>query len=459
MIANQQRDGIYGHYLLASGLLGGLFPSIFLFNLEWHSTFSCIVGNVPSSAKFLGFITIVITSLAICRNKNTWICTTKTSVVTNVKIGVLWFLGIVVCIVHQTDNDYHINIFPRLAKTMSVVFITLQILFLTCCSRFVFYESRNVKYTMSLLAVVNMVNWLDTTVLSSIIMTESNFTHLPEHSNSSCINLMHERNQFFLRKLFLLPFDMEFSILATTIVISIPLAKRTKNQSTVSTLRQVDIELDITRHHSSLSGNQRLCVTIASIFLTAPFLFYIIVYPTSLDSISSVMNTWLISVVGAKILVFLLIIFAYYYLYKISSVITRPINLNFNDIALILGSSAVNASGVLTFLFHIDPNPLTITFHTWFNIFYVLYQTVFILFLKCIVIRDKSSPLLIRIRMIVMVLICYNILYWVKDSLYFLSFVKDTVHSSLVRVLFFLMYPFVSFYRFQSAMGLIPFLF
>lgn len=272
---------------------------------------------------------------------------------------------------------------------------------------------------------------------------------------------MHERNQFFLRKLFLLPFDMEFSILATTIVVGIPLAKNTKNNSTVSTLHhpQDDIELDIPRHHSSLSGKQRLYVAIASISLTAPFLFYVIVYPTSLDNISNVMNTWLLSVIGAKIIVVVLIINAYYYLYNISSVITQPINLNLNDIALILGSSAVNASGVLTFLFHIDPNPLNITFHTWFNIFYVLYQTVFILFLKCIVIRDKNSPLLMRVRMIIMILICYNILYWVKDSLYFLSFVKDTVYNSLFRVLFFLLYPFVSFYRFQSAMGMIPFIF
>lgn len=158
-------------------------------------------------------------------------------------------------------------------------------------------------------------------------------------------------------------------------------------------------------------------------------------------------------------MILVLIIIAYYYLYKISSVRTQPINLNFNDIALILGSLAVNASGVINFLFQLGLNPSISTFHTWFNMFYILYQTIFISFLKYIVIRNKNSPLLIRVRMIVLILISYNILYWVKDSLYFLSFIKVSVHSKLIRSLFFLMYPLESFYRFQSAMGMITFLF
>lgn len=153
-----------------------------------------------------------------------------------------------------------------------------------------------------------------------------------------------------------------------------------------------------------------------------------------------------------------MITIAYHNLYKISNIKYQPIYLNFNDTALILGSAAVNASGVLN-LFQMDSNPFTITFHSWFNIIYTLYQTFFILFLKCIVIRDKYSQWLVRVRMIVLILISYNILYWVKDSLFFLSFLKDDVHNKFIRSLFFLLYPSVSFYRFQSAMGMIPFLF
>uniref|UniRef100_A0A8W8KCG0 Uncharacterized protein n=1 Tax=Magallana gigas TaxID=29159 RepID=A0A8W8KCG0_MAGGI len=195
MTENQQTVVTYGHYLLASGLLGGLFPSIFLFNLDYHSALTCIVGNVPSSIKILGSIAIVATSLAICKDKNSWICTHQASVVANVKIAVLWILGIVVCIARETGSDDHTNIVPEVAKTLSIVFILLQTFFLTVCSRYVFYESRKIKYLMSILTVANIVNWLDTTVLSSIIMTESNLTQIEEHSNSLCINLMHERTR------------------------------------------------------------------------------------------------------------------------------------------------------------------------------------------------------------------------------------------------------------------------
>lgn len=411
------------------------------------------MGNVPFTTKCLGSIAIVVTILLICAQKNSWICTKGASVEANVKIVVLWILGIGVCIIRQTDHGYHVNVFPELAKTMSVVFIILQMLFLTGCSRYIFYESRKIKYMMSLLAVANIVNWLDTTLLSSAILTESNFTQLTEYANSPCVTLFHG-------ELYFLPLDMEFSILATIIVIGVPLTKNTQNNPIVSSWNHREEELVTTCRHLSLSGKQKLFVTIACIFLNAPFLIYIIAYPTdkAFRRILIFRNEWLLSVIGAKMMILVLIIIAYYYLYKISSVRTQPINLNFNDLALILGSSAVNASGVINFLFQLGLNP-SYTFHTWFNMFYIVYQTIFISFIKYIVIRDKNPLLLTRVRMIVLILISYNIVYWVKDSLYFLSFINVNVHSKFIKSLFFLMYPLESFYRFQSAMGMIAFLF
>lgn len=461
MTENQQTGVIYGHYLLASGLLGGLFPSIFLFNLDYHSALTCIVGNVPSSTKFMGSIAIVGTILDICKNKNSWVCTSQISIVANVKIVVLWILGIVVCIARETGSDDHTNIVPELAKTLSIVFILLQTLFLTGCSRYGFYESRKIKYIMSILTVANIVNWLDTTVLSSIIMTESNLTQIAEHSNSLCINLMHERTQYFHGELYLLPFDMEYSILATTIVIGLPLKKYAKNNYIISLINQSEEELITTCRHLFLSRKQKSLVIVTCILLNIPFFAYIIDYPTSLVSMFNVNNihVWLLSVIGAKIIIFILLTIAYFNLYKICSIKTQPIFPNFNDIALIVGSSAVNASGILNYLYQVESNHFDIIFHSWFNIFYILYQTIFILFLKCIVIRDKYSPLLIRVRMFVLILISYNIMYWLKDSLFFLSYLKDDVQNSFIRVLFFLLYPLMSFYRFQSAIGMMLFLF
>lgn len=377
------------------------------------------------------------------------------------KIAVLWILGIVVCIARETGSDDHTNIVPEVAKTLSIVFILLQTFFLTVCSRYVFYESRKIKYLMSILTVANIVNWLDTTVLSSIIMTESNLTQIEEHSNSLCINLMHERTRYFHGELYLLPFDMEFSILATTIVIGLPMKKYAQNNYIVSLINYSEEERITTCRHLFLSRKQKCLVTITCILLNIPFFAYIIDYPTSLVSMFNVNNihVWLLSVIGAKIIIFILLTIAYYNLYKICSIKTQPIFVNFNDIALIVGSSAVNASGILNYLYQMQSNHFDIIFHSWFNIFYILYQTIFILFLKCVVFRDKYSPLLIRVRMIVLILISYNISYWLKDSLFFLSYLKNDVQNSLIRVLFFLLYPLMSFYRFQSAVGMLLFLF
>lgn len=197
MVENQQRNGIYGDHLFASGLLGIILPFIVLFDLELQTDLICFVGYILTFTKLIGSLTILATSLAICIERNSWISTHQASVVTNVKIFFLWILGTSVCIVWETDDKNNVNYSNELAKNMSIVFIILQMLFLTGCSRYIFYESRKMKYIMSFLVVVNLVNWLDTAILSSRIMIESNTTHHAQHSNLSCITMVHERTHFF----------------------------------------------------------------------------------------------------------------------------------------------------------------------------------------------------------------------------------------------------------------------
>lgn len=142
-------------------------------------------------------------------------------------------------------------------------------------------------------------------------------------------------------------------------------------------------------------------VAVVATILNIPSLFYIFVYPTTYSGSilnSANMNMWLLSFITVKVVIFVLITVAYYNLYNIVYIRREPVFPNFNEIALILGSSAVNASGVINFMSQTDPNPITISFHTWFNIFYVIYQTILILFLKNIVIREKYSPMLKRVK-------------------------------------------------------------
>lgn len=78
---------------------------------------------------------------------------------------------------------------------------------------------------MFFFVVVNMVNWLDIIVLSSIIMMELNFIYFVEYLNFLCINLMYERIWYFYGELYLLFFDMEFSIFVIIIVIGLLMKK------------------------------------------------------------------------------------------------------------------------------------------------------------------------------------------------------------------------------------------
>ena len=187
MVEQCQRNVIFGHYLLVSGLLGGLISPIMLFNLDFErrDTLTPIVGYIPICTQILGSLTIVFTTIAFCKNPSSWIYEKQTSVVLKVKVVVILVLGIMLCVLQQMiDYEYHrTRILSKTAKNSTLAFVYLQTLFITWCSRFVFYETRKLKYIMSLLAVVNIVNWLDATVLTSILITEYNSTNFEKNTD------------------------------------------------------------------------------------------------------------------------------------------------------------------------------------------------------------------------------------------------------------------------------------
>ena len=458
MVERCQRNVIFGHYLLVSGLLGGLISPILLFNLDFErrASFKTIVVYIPFCTQILGSVTIVFTTIALCINKSSWIYEKQTSVVLKVKVVVILVLGIMLCVLQQmNDYEYHsTRIFSKMVKNSTLAFVFFQTLFITWCSRFVFYETRKLKYIMSFLAVVNTVNWLDATVLTSIFITECNSTDIgkdtdPLDSKSDAVDH---------RIIYLLSFIMEFSIQATTFVIAIPMTKDRENTRIAIPCRNHQEHIAEMCRLVSLCRKQKVLVAVISFVLISPFLFYVAVLPTPMYNMVNYHDIWLFCIVSAKGFVFFLITIAYYVLYKNVTIRTVPVTLDFSDIALLLGTSAVTSAGVVTFLLRKDSGKFIIDFHTWFNILYSVYQTIFVLFLKFIVIRDKTLQILPRVRMIVIILVTYNMFYWVKDSLFFLPFIKVDVDDRLFKFLFFLLYPLISFYRFQSAMGMIPFL-
>ena len=456
MVQKHRSTVIFGHYLMASGLLGGSIAPIILSNLELekHPSLSVTVGYIPSCTQILGSIAIVFTTLAIFRNKSSWIYRTQTSAVSKVKVIALWIVGIMLCAFQQSSSsnyEYHNTmIFSKIAKYSSIVFVSLQILFFTWCSRFVFIETRKIKYIMYFLAVVSTINWLNATVLSSIFITE-----FGNSTNGSQPNAVDHQ------VICLLSFIMEFSIQATTFAITIPMNKNRENDCIID-IQQRRYQEDIDRtglHSITLGRKQKLCVAIISCLLSTPFVFGIVLTPTSMYDLLKKHDAWLSCIVGSKVIVFMLLTIAYHDLHKSVFIQTEQMSIDFSDFALIIASSAVAACGVTNLLLRIDKRQFIVYFHTSFNIIYCVYQTIFILFLRFIVIRGSELPLLSRVKIIIIIVVTYNLFYWAKDLLFFLDLIKSDVEDKLFKTLFFLLYPLVSFYRFQSAIGMISFVF
>lgn len=453
----------FGNLLLASGLLGGLSTPIISYQLGWGRSTHPIVSTITSCTQLLGSITILYTAIAVSRNRNKWITRKCTSMDEKVRVIVLWILGFILCVLRQMDGNIYqdcrnsvLQVYTNIDKGASLVFIILQTLFTTCCSRYEFYESRKIQYISAVLVVTNMVNWLEANIMSVFLLTESNATY--DSENWNCTHVTNNQNTSRLMDVFLLPNAMEFSILATTVIISIPFRNKcgTFYCSDMTRYQSRD-ECEEIGQQQSFSRKDKLYTTTIAVILNAPFIFYITIFPLSKELLLRIINAWVLSVVVAKIVIFILILTAYYILHKISDMKQRPVHLNFNDQALILSSSAVNACGVVNFLYQRDSNPFLITFHTWFNVLYILYQTIFTIFLNFVEFRGGNSRLFIKFKMIMIILISFNLLYWVKDSMFFISFIETDIRSDFFKILFFLLYPLLSFYRFQSAMGMILF--
>lgn len=252
------------------------------------------------------------------------------------------------------------------------------------------------------------------------------------------------------------PFLMEFSILAASLIIGLSLSKEPTNSMEIKQIEYVgDIaggQLNVTPFPPRI----KLITTVVAVTLNVPFLFYGITFAVNIKLLEDFIHPWIISILVAKVIVFLLILGAFYMLNKRLNIHIENRRLNCNGVALILCSSAVSLTGVVNSLFPMGKNLTLITFHTWFNVFYIIYQTIFILFGTSVVFRRGDHRVMLAFRAILIILISYNLLYWMKDSLFFQRSIENDTRDNFIRLQFFVLYPFLSFYRFQSAMELIP---
>ena len=469
-------SGTFGPFLVALSSLGAFFAPIISFN-EGTDLSKSVVGYISLSVEVTATVAIIYGCLSICNDRNSWIKGKRRTSVTTIQVVVLWILGIVQCSLYVIYGNLHQNCGEMNSLLLSqregkycfiyVAYTILKTGFISYCSQFIFFDFWKIKYIISLLAVSNMVKWMEANVFSIFVKTTSVISeyHGLMH-NCTFIKDNHLESVYQLTEMLLPPFLMEFNILATTLSISLSFYKENKSTDPSEYYRShIEHPNDYKVNEESqisvpLSPRTKFITTVLAAILNAPFLTYGILFAVSSHLLESVVNEWILSIVGAKIIMFLLILVAFYLLHRKLDISTVSRRLNFNGVALILCASSVVAAGVINSLFPESRNVSLITFHTWFNVFYVIYQTIFILFGRSVVIRRVSHGDLLVLRVILLLLISYNIIYWIKDSFFFQQSIKNDIRENhLIRIVFFIVYPFLSFYRFQSAIELIPFYF
>jgi hypothetical protein len=376
------------------------------------------------------------------------------------KVVVLWIFGFAQCFLHVVyDNlrlncdDIYILLSQNVARYNYIVFTFLQTLFISYCSHYTFFDSCKMRYIISLLTISNLFKWLEANIFSIFVKTSSDISEYYERmQNCSYIRENNLEWVFRLTDMLLTPLLMEYSILAATLIFGFSLSGNSSNPESIDqqeSCRESTATIQLSRKH-------KLITVAVGTILNAPFIFYAILFTVDEDALARMIFYWIISIVGAKMVIFFLILIAFYVFHRRLQIQIENHRLNFDSLALIFCSCVVSLSGVVNFLFPQGRNRSLITFHTWFNVIYITYQTIFILFGTSVDIRRGNPRMLIMARVIVITLISYNILYWMKDSLFFQRSIENDTRDSFIRTIFFVLYPFLSFYRFQSAMELLP---
>lgn len=458
-----QNDSSIGHYLVASGMLGGYFALILTFGEAEHEA-EHIVGYVCLFVQLLACIGILYACIAMNRRRNDWIKEKRRSTVIITKVVVLWIFGFAQCFLHVVyDNlrlncgDIYILLSQNVARYNYIVFTFLQTLFISYCSQYTFFDSWKMRYIISLLTISNLFKWLEANIFSIFVKTSSNISNYYETmQNCSYIKENNLEWVFRVTDMLLTPLLMEFSILAATLIFGLSLSGNSRNpqhhldrfRGQPESYREAAINIQLSRKH-------KLTTVVIGTILNAPFVFYAIMFTVDEHLLVEMIFPWLLSILGAKIVIFFLILIAFHIFHRILQIQIENRHLNFDSAALILCSCVVSLSGVVNFLFPHGRNLPLITFHTWFNVIYTIYQTIFILFGTSVEIRRGDPRVLTTARVIVITLISYNLLYWMKDSLFFQRSIENDTRNNFIRTIFFVLYPFQSFYRFQSAMELL----
>ncbi|XP_062614337.1 uncharacterized protein LOC134276072 [Saccostrea cucullata] len=451
---SQRKTGNAIPFLLASTLMGVFFPPIL----------SREDAVISTSTKVVGIVIILYTALSIFCRREEWIThDIPLSGVTKTKIGVLWILGVFKCFfgfIHReinwrcAKNDEY-QIVRDIGKFVSVVFTILQSVIILYFHKHSFINSKKIRVVITSMVVTNLTVWLTGLVYCVTEKTSlDNSTYIEEVHNCTYVKENNLETLIRYTDIFRLPFVMEFSVLATVLLISTPITNETETfsvsySSDFNRYKELKVEENI-----SLTRLQKLSLSLAAFFLCSPFYIFDGVFFMYGYTFESRLPIWDYCHMVTKMVSFLLVLKIFYTLQKEAVIKTTNYHPSFSDVSLLASCFGITATSVVI-VFIPEEQSFLSSFLCILNIFHIFYQTILMFFLKAVNFPRRNSKRLTSLKMYLAILICYNITLWLWDFLVYLALIESFTSNYFYTSIYYVFYPLQSFYRFQCAMKMI----
>jgi hypothetical protein len=425
----------------------------------------------------VGLMSLIVLLVLGCKTKLTTSGNTKSESSDpslNLRMIFLWVFGLTVighvalnfAIYIECIDSYSLDsiesIFSVISNINLVMFIIIQLGFITYYKNTMIVQSATVNFTTTFILVANFVMWLNTMVSNIHVFELMRNTTVPRYSNESYCFRTSNIQLKLVRKLlpFLLPPRMEFCILSSSFIVyhwrcPVNDSRNKDNNHGYEDLSQSGVcQESSSRRH--IDG-RHICALFFGIFINLPSVLsnLLLSFSYNWKSDSTFFALHLgkgLSALGTIVIVY----FCSYHLKKHFSNSLRQARLTVDEYILILTSSGKVAYYMLGVLAAIQyPTPMTIfVCSRLFCIVEIFLQTLFLIKVRRFRSNDRYSILISSGGIILTVT---NLISWFMNS-YMQHTFMNTLETFVVGQESWLylnnaLFPLLTFYRFFSGMG------
>jgi hypothetical protein len=444
---------------LAASALGGIVivPTVFYGSSPGTYILSSkITLGINVSTRMFGIATMIYMVVSLVCSKQDWISSTNLSIVRRIRLGFLWVFCVLKCTTSVMHTLLHIFCLEGYAMPSSVVavllvesstlipYVFLQVGFITYTGRYTFHNLPSVKCVTAIVAFSNIIEGV--TSLSRHISEDMMVKDMISMYNCSFVSSTPGRRFARAIDVFRAPISLEFSVLATTLV----LALRSGSRWTIGINRVQSITTSkyfwrrvvmVSNFVISVVGNLIILITVG----------FWVVFPhnTTERSIHSY------AIIAQKGLAFLHVLIIHHCLFRRLDSQIRNTMLNFNEFTLLI--SAATAVGFITITKVIISLDVPVFV---FNTLFVFYQTNFLLYGRRITSARVDNISSYTLKGSLATLIGINMTSWFNDSFFTLLDISRWKPIPLIKdnnYILYMIYPFLGYFRFQSSMELLEF--